>query len=780
MGTLKDSFGKTSHVYDLAMEIMQKTDEKSRFKKTTDKNSIYTEWTEYFADMYDLPRLGTELFFQHTYFIAILKVFVIVKVLPMKRELTREVFQKNWGNWIAIERHIKEQLPSDLFQDAKLPMYDEFLLPMFDALQKVKEFEPDIFAELYQDLFGHTSRHDQGEYFTHYFLASEMVDFAYEFGERALDPTCGTGTFLVALVLQILEAPVTFLEKLHAIQQIAGIDINPLAVSATKTNLLFHLSQFIDQNLEKMCQKEKNTKLDPHKQKQELLASHFPQILLKDALFIERGGLLEYIDKKTMLAKEFDLIIGNPPWVVLNGISSKDYKRQVKELGQQLGIVRGSHYATSTELCTLFYYQFQEFLREGGRTFFVAPASLLTGAQHALFRQFHGFSKIQVWAFNNDLFPIHSICLHATKGDSPKSGHKIRQTTFDSKDRKHLEAIDEQLLIPIKITSKKGRKLVGRFIPEEEHNFILPQRDSVYEPLFRQGASLVPRILLFVDILKEIQGKNSNLVQITPSKKVKAKKYSRWDYTPFEKALVEKSHIYRAIKSTCLIPFAILDPYDLFLPLQDSEGQLQFGLTAEKSKKHYKTLEESFEEHKKKSTRIKTLWDRINYGSALVRPDQSAANKIVFAGIGTIVKAALTKKPYIIDTSLYYYVPDSEEEAYYLLGYLNSPILSEHVRMVGSTGHSGSLRNIHKHPLKFGLPSFDGENPSHIELSKLARQAETYVTNFVDEHAHLSRLTLQNALFRDKTYLTMLNKLSDVLRELHKVQNAQKQSIKCD
>ena len=180
----------------------------------------------------------------------------------------------------------------------------------------------------------------------------------------------------------------------------------------------------------------------------------------------------------------------------------------------------------------------------------------------------------------------------------------------------------------------------------------------------------------------------------------------------------------------------------------------------------------------KKDARIKSLVDRINYGNALLNSLQLSRFKVVYAGIGTIIKAAILRAnspqspPIFVDTSLYYYVPENTEEAYYLLGYLNSRILTEHLRIIGSTGAGGSLRNIHKHPFKFNFPRFNSNNPVHRKLAHMAREIEHYVHTrvsklIVADPSLKSRIkTLQNRIITDPEYKSKIKTLDKVVMEI--------------
>lgn len=98
----------------------------------------------------------------------------------------------------------------------------------------------DVFRELYEILIDAETRRKIGEYYTPLWLVEYMTNKLLKDsdslkGKIVLDPFCGSGTFLV----------VTFYKKVQegedpdqAIKEVIGFDINPLAVSIARAELL--------------------------------------------------------------------------------------------------------------------------------------------------------------------------------------------------------------------------------------------------------------------------------------------------------------------------------------------------------------------------------------------------------------------------------------------------------------------------------------------------------------------------------------------------------------
>jgi SAM-dependent methyltransferase len=115
----------------------------------------------------------------------------------------------------------------------------------------------DLLKGLYQELFPRSVRHHLGEYYTPDWLAEHTLDQVGYEGDpdrRVLDPSCGSGTFLV---LEIARTP-RWCEKnrercsftpgevlKRILANVVGFDLNPLAVMAARTNYLIAIRDLI-------------------------------------------------------------------------------------------------------------------------------------------------------------------------------------------------------------------------------------------------------------------------------------------------------------------------------------------------------------------------------------------------------------------------------------------------------------------------------------------------------------------------------------------------------
>jgi methylase of polypeptide subunit release factors len=135
---------------------------------------------------------------------------------------------------------------------------------IFELTKRLLDYEPatvelnpervkDLFKRLYQNLVPRDIRHKLGEYFTPDWLAELLLnEVGYDGNpdKRILDPACGSGTFLVLAIKRIKEyAEEHFIDERtlinKIIENVRGIDLNPLAVLASKANYLIALSDLL-------------------------------------------------------------------------------------------------------------------------------------------------------------------------------------------------------------------------------------------------------------------------------------------------------------------------------------------------------------------------------------------------------------------------------------------------------------------------------------------------------------------------------------------------------
>lgn len=221
----------------------------------------------------------------------------------------------------------------------------------------------DRFGTLYEHLFPAAVRRHLGEYFTPSWLADRLLMQATEtFPHQAniIDPTCGSGAFLLAAVrhfrAQGLEAS-TILGRLR------GYDLNPLAVFTAKANLL--LALFRNRHGDKI-----------------------PGIPVFEHDLLSEQSFPAPLSGPTLVA-------GNPPWLNWDRLPAT-YRKAAKSLWEEYGLFNLSinaarHGGAKKELAALMLLRAADrLLNQGDRLAMVLPLSLFRTAQAGEgFRRFH-------------------------------------------------------------------------------------------------------------------------------------------------------------------------------------------------------------------------------------------------------------------------------------------------------------------------------------------------------------------------------------------------------
>lgn len=223
---------------------------------------------------------GRLIFAIHTYYAFIVKIVASEVSKNLFNVAKAQTHMKMLIESERLERELKEIEDGKFFRDIGIDNFIEgtFLswyldvwdkdietimkdiirrLDWFDFAEFITnpEYVVDYLKNFYEKVFPKHLRHDLGEFYTPDWLAKYVVNlsgFDGDIEKRVLDPACGSGTFLVAIINKVYEKNRRHPHKERLIadisKNIVGFDINPIAVLTARTNYLISLARF---NLER-------------------------------------------------------------------------------------------------------------------------------------------------------------------------------------------------------------------------------------------------------------------------------------------------------------------------------------------------------------------------------------------------------------------------------------------------------------------------------------------------------------------------------------------------
>ena len=433
-----------------------------------------------------------------------------------------------------------------------------------------------------------------------------------------------------------------------------------------------------------------------------------------------------------------DVIVGNPPWLIYRNTASTlrtELERQSKDL---YGIWVGGRHANHQDISSLFFARCTDlYLKDGGVIGMVLPHSALQTGQHSKWRT--GAWQAKPSGRGRNRTPGRALAVDF--------GHK---TAWD------LEGLEPNTFFPVpsstvfaRRTGEDGKAVplageVERWLGEPGENADRQMRIAItdtsansvspYAGYSRQGASIVPRSLYFVEETENPAiVRAGQTVTVNPRRGSQDKKpWRSLDLAAITSQTIETQHVYNVHLGETLVPYATLTPLKAVLPLRngDSEipvdpngiGGIRLGGLERRMRDRWQTVSSVWETYKQPVNKLNLL-GRLDYHRELSSQlvwQQSPSDRpvrVVYGGWGTPTAALLHEDDSIVDYKLFWITCRHTQEANYLLAIINSDALYEMVKPLMSKGQFGA-RDLQKHLWKLPIPEFDAGNPLHVAISE--------------------------------------------------------------
>jgi methylase of polypeptide subunit release factors len=830
---IEEAFGYQSNIFIESFREL-----KSHFneaKKYGEVQVSYEQWKRFLSIAYGSFDASENNFLIHTY-LSVFSKMLAYSVVSNDDYISDDEMKGILDGTVFHKYNIQNFIDNDFFHWVKSDRNFKNLKKAFRIIaQEISTFdfedvEEDVLKGVYQELIDLDTRHALGEYYTPDWLCERVVqEFDFKSNQKILDPSCGSGSFLRAIIHRIKKQnPKISIEEIS--NQVYGIDIHPLSVQIAKTTLLLALGKDIRKSKKPIhlniilantllapegvqnlfggdflmyIDKEKfylNTKIledveffDEALEVCETLAEQtlhkkneteevFHNILTKRAKGLTKSESSSYykiyeglkkvkeagrdsiwkfivqnLYKPYFLANKFDYIIGNPPWFTYSSIKNEEYQDILNKLAIKYEVKpkRTANFP-HLEIAAIFYaYCSSYFLKQNGEIAFVLPRSFFSADHHDNTRSgvAKGFTITQLWDLNDvsPLFRIPSSVIFGKKGvickPLPKSG--LEGISFSGNLPEHncnydkaKPKLNEEKAIWYYVKQGKSSAFSTKKI--KKNNLTNP-----YKNLFKQGATIVPRNFYFVELTQEIPPDfEDRTINIKTSDDIKVDAKMPWKEINFE-GRIESQFIFRTALSKNVIPFALINPELVVLPLTVSnkagtkriaihkpdelrkEGHLQAA-------QWFQNAENIWNIHRTEKSKNMSSNDRLDFQRGVTEQNLNIEHLVLYSASAkdanaTVVNRSDLDLTFIVESKTYWIACENPKEAYYLAAILNSKTPNERMKDFQTKGLFGA-RDVHKKILDIYYPRYNAKDESHTKLASLSEECHKKALKYLKKN----------------------------------------------
>jgi hypothetical protein len=601
---------------------------------------------------------------------------------------------------------VANMLDGDVFSwYADDPAWPSFAGPVEEVIERLRRvsFEVsgararDLFKGLYMTFAPRALRHALGEFYTPDWLAGHTLDVAGWRPEQSLlDPTCGTGTFVLEGLRRRLDAtpgagPAELLAGLR------GLDLNPLAVLAARASLVVSLASRLRTGAP--------VELPVH---------------LADAM------------RPAVDVPPADLVVGNPPWVKWSNLPP-EYAASIRPRCLELGIVADSAWVGGTELdlsAVITYQALERYCAPGGTLAFVITGTVFSTGSGQGFRrwQLPGGEPVEVSTVEDfaAVEPFEGVSNHATllvlRRRGRPTSYPVPYVVWTAPRRAYADAA-------VFRAAGAATHLVARPVPGTGAGPWLkgtPAQLNAWSRLFGAGE---PAYRARKGITTDANG--VFFVRVTPSSAVDTvtvandPSLGRRDLARAS-AEIEAGHVFPLLRGKGVAPFrATPDPdHAVLVPQRGMHGEPDLPSTAPRTHAYLSRFQTALESRSsyRRFQRGRPWWSLWSTGAYTFAPykvvwREMSGGRFAAAYVGTQHHPVLGERVVVPDHKVYFVPLDTEAEAAYLTGLLNAPLVATAVAAYAAALSLGA--SVVEY---LRIPPYDPANPDHNRLSTLARE----------------------------------------------------------
>ena len=451
-----------------------------------------------------------------------------------------------------------------------------------------------------------------------------------------------------------------------------------------------------------------------------------------------------------------DVVIGNPPWLSYRFMSGETQVKFRDECVER-GLWVGGKVATHQDISAYFFARCAElYLRPTGKIAFVMPYAAMSRRQFTTFRNGvfgrrrrgkieHLFAAVrftEAWAFNDSvrpLFPVPSCVLFAelANGEGAPTPDTVLAFSGTLPRRDAAPAESQAALTANRVPWPRSG----------EHD-----DGSPYRAAFRQGATMVPRMLCTVEYVPSRFGMAYDSPWVQSRRSAQEKR--PWKDLPSVRENVEAEFVRPLYLGESIAPYRPLEPVLSVIPFDRETGRLLDAKAMQESGRRFiprwlRQAERLWSEH---GSGKQSFIEQIDYFNKLSAQLPTTPLRVVYTKAGSLVSAAIVRDQVaLIDHKLYWASISSDDEARYLLSILNSEAVRSRIEQFQSRGQWGA-RDIDKVIFNLPIPSFDASLRIHQDLAAAGAIAERMANGVAlreGEYFTRSRRKIREALADD-------------------------------
>jgi hypothetical protein len=419
-----------------------------------------------------------------------------------------------------------------------------------------------------------------------------------------------------------------------------------------------------------------------------------------------------------------NVVVGNPPWVAFRHMSTNLQKR-FRELANGERVYVGGKFATQNDLAALFTVRASSlYLRSGGRIAFVLPLAALSRGQFEKFRKgSYTSAKIawdEAWTMDDDvqpLFPVPSCVVFGRRRATAKGlPDTVRAYSGQLPARDASEAIADANL---SVQDNAPKPAEGKF-----------KGGSAYRKSFRQGATLVPRMLCLVE------RKSLGRLGGDPTAPFVASRRNNQEKQPWKSLAgvehrVEAEFLHPVLLGESILPYRVWHPFEGVVPVTVQGDVLDAQAAANRGHAGLHGWMSAAEAiwNGDRPSEISLIQQFDYYGKLSVQFPIPRL-RVVYAASGTIPAACLLRgSDAVIEHAIYWAQVSSESEGLYLSALMNAETTRARVAAMQARGQWGA-RHFDKVMFNLPIPRFESSEAVHNELAAAAGEAERIAAAF--------------------------------------------------